>query len=80
MNHRSARRAALTDRIREVREERFGEVVEDLAKRLGIPPQTWRNYEGGCTMPADVLLNFIMLTKARPTWLATGEGEKYADL
>jgi hypothetical protein len=80
MNSGSARRAALTRRICEIRQERFGEVVEPLAKALRIPPQTWRNYEAGCTIPAEVLLSFIALTKAHPTWLATGEGEKYADL
>jgi len=48
-----------------------------LAEALDIPPQTWLNYEAGCTIPAEFLLNFIALTKAHPTWLQTGQGDKY---
>jgi hypothetical protein len=71
-------RAALAGRIREVRQERFGEEVEPLAGKLGIPAGTWWNYEAGVTMPAEILLAFIEATGVRPHWLLTGEGERYA--
>ena len=38
--------------------------------------ETWRNYEGGVTMPAWVLLRFLEFTGANPNWLLTGQGER----
>jgi hypothetical protein len=77
MDSRNALKAALARRIREIRQETFGEEIDALAKGLGIPSRTWLNYEAGCTIPGEFLLNFIALTKAHPTWLTTGQGEKY---
>jgi hypothetical protein len=71
-------RSALVGRIREIREERFGEDIESLAEVLDVPAGTWRNYERGVTIPAEVLLAFIEITGARSQWLLTGEGDKYA--
>ena len=65
-------------RVREIRVERFGELGElSLALTLGVPPQTWSNYEAGVAMPAHVILQFIEVTGASPEWLLTGEGTKY---
>jgi hypothetical protein len=72
-------RTALAGRIREVREGRFGEEVGSLADQLGIPARTWRNYEMGVTIPAEVLLAFIEATRVRPYWLLTGDGDRYAE-
>ena len=33
-----------------------------MARRLGIPVRTWYNYEGGVTVPAEVILKIIELT------------------
>jgi hypothetical protein len=41
-----------------------------------VRANTWRNYERGITMPAEVLLEFMMLTGADPDWLLTGDGER----
>jgi hypothetical protein len=71
-------RKALAGRLREVREERFGEHIESLAERLEIPVGTWLNYEEGVTILAEILLAFIEITGARSQWLLTGEGDKYA--
>ena len=68
----------LARRIRLIREEVYGEHGGPmLAKALKIPYRTWFNYETGCTVPAQTILRFIELTDANPSWLLTGEGEKY---
>jgi hypothetical protein len=72
-------RTELVGRIREVREERFGEDIESLANELGIPAGTWRNYEMGVTIPAEILLAFIEVTRAHPDWLLSSRGDKYID-
>ena len=64
-------------RIREIRRDLYGDDgIKALAGALGIPPDTWGNYERGVTMPAKILLEFLVLTYADPGWLLTGEGER----
>lgn len=71
-------KASLSRRLREIRQESFGEHGgPELARRLNLPARTWYNYETGVTVPAEVLLSFIEQTSANPTWLLSGEGEKY---
>lgn len=71
-------KASLSRRLREVRQEIFGEHGgPELARRLGLPARTWYNYETGVTVPAEVLLGFIEQTGANPIWLLTGEGPRY---
>ena len=71
-------KADLARRIREIREELYGEHGGPLlAEALQIPFRTWHNYEAGCTIPAQSILRFIEVTKAHPHWLLTGQGEKY---
>ena len=68
----------LAHRIRDVREDLFGEHGGPmLAESLRLPYRTWVNYEGGCTIPAQVILRFIEVTDAHPHWLLTGEGARY---
>jgi hypothetical protein len=69
-------RKALAKRIREVREERFGEDIDALADQLEIPVGTWMNYEDGVVIPAEILLGFIEITRVHPHWLLTGKGDK----
>ena len=71
-------RVQLARRIRVIRVERYGEGVGDLAVGLGIPAATWRNYEAGVTMPATLMLRFVLLTGVSPAWLLTGDGRRYA--
>jgi hypothetical protein len=72
------RNRTLARRIREIREELYGEDgVPALAEALGIPARTWANYEGGVALPAPILLGVIEITGADPHWLLTGEGERY---
>ena len=69
-------KALLSRRLREVRQELFGEHGgPELARRLNLPARTWYNYETGVTVPAEVLLAFIDQTGANPIWLLTGEGQ-----
>ncbi len=71
-------KAELGQRIREIREELYGENGGPLlAVALGVPFRTVLNYEDGCTMPAPAILRFIEVTNAHPRWLLSGEGEKY---
>jgi hypothetical protein len=71
-------KASLSRRLREVRQELFGEHGgPELARRLNLPARTWYNYETGVTVPAEVLLGFIEQTGANPLWLLSGEGPKY---
>jgi hypothetical protein len=71
-------KAQISSRLREIRQELFGEHGgPELARRLDLPARTWYNYETGVTVPAEVLLGFIDQTGTNPLWLLTGEGPKY---
>jgi hypothetical protein len=71
-------KASLSRRLREVRQEIYGEHGgPELARRLDLPARTWYNYETGVTVPAEVLLGFIEQTGANPAWLLSGEGARY---
>lgn len=71
-------KASLSRRLREIRQELFGEHGgPELARRLSLPARTWYNYETGVTVPAEVLLGFIDQTGTNPLWLLSGEGPKY---
>ncbi len=71
-------KASISRRLREVRQELFGEHGgPELARKLGLPARTWYNYETGVTVPAEVLLSFIDQTGANPFWLLSGEGDRY---
>ena len=49
----------------------------EMARRLEIPVRTWYNYEGGVTVPAEVVLRIIELTSVEPVWLLHGNGPKF---
>jgi hypothetical protein len=72
-------RAEIAHRLREIRQELFGERGgPELARRLNLPVRTWyNNYETGVSLPAEILLAFIEQTGAHPWWVLTGEGSKY---
>jgi hypothetical protein len=71
-------KASISRRLREIRQELFGEHGgPELARRLNLPARTWYNYETGVTVPAEVLLSFIDQTGANPVWLLSGEGERF---
>ncbi|HZW33091.1 MAG TPA: S24 family peptidase [Isosphaeraceae bacterium] len=69
---------ALAERLGALRSELFGERGgPEMARRLGIPVRTWYNYEGGVTVPAEVVLKIIELTSVEPAWLLHGKGAKF---
>lgn len=73
-------KSALADRIRQVRRDLYGAYGGPvLAEALQLPFRTWANYEAGTTIPAQVILQFIEVTRADPHWLLTGEGRAYFD-
>jgi hypothetical protein len=68
----------LAERVREIREELYGEHGgQSLADSLEVPLRTWLNYESGVTMPAYVVLQLIVVVGVNPCWLLTGQGEMY---
>jgi hypothetical protein len=76
------RHAALARRLREIREELFGEEgVPLVAEALHLPARTWRDYEAGAAakIPAAVLIRFIDLSGASLLWLLTGHGQPFLD-
>jgi DNA-binding transcriptional regulator YiaG len=75
-NVRMSKTALIAERVCEVRHVLFGDLgIEVLARALNVPAATWRNFERGVTMPADILLEFLEVTGADPHWLLTGEGD-----
>jgi hypothetical protein len=71
-------KASVSRRLREIRQEIFGEHGgPELARRLNLPARTWYNYETGVTVPAEVLLGFIEQTGVNPMWLLNGDGPRY---
>ncbi len=69
----------LAERLRMIRIELFGDDgIPILSSQLGIPENTWVNYERGVLVPGVVLLHFIELTSVDPHWMATGEGPHLA--
>src|SRR5215467_11341160 len=69
---------ALAERLASLRLELFGDRGgPEMARRLGIPVRTWYNYEGGVTVPAEVVLKIIELTSVEPGWLLHGKGSKF---
>jgi hypothetical protein len=73
-------RTQIAERLREIRQELFGERGgPELARRLNLPARTWYNYETGIgvSIPAEVLLGFIEQTGADPWWVLSGKGSKY---
>ena len=65
---------ALAERLAALRLELFGDRGgPEMARRLGIPVRTWYNYEGGVTVPAEVVLKIIELTAVEAGWLLHGE-------
>jgi hypothetical protein len=68
----------LAARLREVREEMYGEHgAQFMADALGIALRTWTNYESGVVMPAKTVLRLIDTMQVNPSWLLSGRGEKF---
>ena len=75
---RKRRGSDLALRVREIRQETFGENGGPLlADLLRLPFRIWFEFEAGRTIPAVVILHFLELTHANPHWLRTGCGDKY---
>jgi Peptidase S24-like len=69
---------ALAERLAALRSELYGDRGgPEMARRLGIPVRTWYNYEGGVTVPAEVILKIIELTSVEAGWLLHGDGAKF---
>ena len=74
----SVAEASLSERLRRIRLDRFGEHgIPALSDAINIPARTWENIERGVQIPGSVILQFIEITRVEPHWLLTGEGERY---
>jgi steroid delta-isomerase-like uncharacterized protein len=72
-----AGRPGISGRIREAREEAFGENGgPELARRLDIPARTLYSYESGVSVPAEILFRIADVTGVELRWLLTGEGPR----
>jgi hypothetical protein len=72
------RQPTLARRLREVRQELYGERGGPLlAEALHLPARTWRSYEAGADIPGRKLLRFTDISGASLPWLLTGEGEPF---
>ena len=68
----------IAQRLATVRSELFGESGQpDIAKHVGVPVQSWRNFEGGVTAPPEVILKVLVLFAVEPNWLLNGEGPTF---
>lgn len=52
--------------------------MADIARRLGLPHATVRNYFGGRLPAPEVLIKIADATNVSINWLLTGKGEMYA--
>lgn len=65
-------------RLAAVRSELFGKDGHSrMAKRIGVPVQSWRNFERGVAAPPDIILTVIVLFDVEPQWLLNGEGPTF---
>lgn len=75
---RLPREASVAARLQSIRRELFGDHGgTELARRVGVPWRAWASYERGVTVPGEVILSFLEVTGAEPTWLLRGEGPMY---
>jgi hypothetical protein len=82
MDHAESIHRDLARRLREVREEFYGDGEDGLGAisgALGVPAWTWANFESGVVVPGVFLLRFIEATGAHPIWLLSGMGERYLE-
>ncbi len=74
-------KVGVAERLRDLRSELYGDRGgPELARGLGLPVRTWYNYEGGVTVPAEVILRLIEITQVEATWLLHGLGPKFRDV
>ena len=73
-------KCGVAERLRELRAELYGERGgPELARGLGLPVRTWYNYEAGVTVPAEVILRLIEITRVEATWLLHGLGPRFRE-
>ena len=73
--------ATLSDRIRAIRIDRFGDDGAPLlANLMGISECKLTSMETHGPIPGHLVLAFIEVTDASPGWLLTGAGEWYSQV
>jgi hypothetical protein len=73
--------ATLSERIRAVRIDRFGDDGASLlASLMGITEGKLTRMEMHGPIPGHLILAFIEVTDASPVWLLTGAGEWYSQV
>jgi len=73
--------SSLSERVRAIRRDLFGDDGDAmLAKLLRIPKRRMAQMELCGPIPGHVILAFIEVTGANPSWLLSGQGERYMRL
>ena len=73
--------STLSERVRAVRLDLFGDDGGALlASLLGIPERRVAHMEIDGPIPGHIILAFIEVTGANPSWLLSGEGDRYMRL
>jgi hypothetical protein len=73
--------STLSERVRAVRLDLFGdEGGALLASLLGIPERRVARMEMHGPIPGHIILAFIEVTGANPSWLLSGNGDRYTRL
>jgi hypothetical protein len=67
---RKAKDSGIAARLREIRCDWDGEHgAHFFADSLGLPVQSWLNYESGVAMSGEVILKLLAATGVNPHWL-----------
>jgi hypothetical protein len=78
MRKRPADYSTLSQRIRAVRTDLYGETGGPiLARRLRIPLRSLARMETGAPFPGLLILKLIEVTGVNPLWLLSGDGERF---
>jgi hypothetical protein len=81
MRESNGQYATLSDRIRAIRIDRFGDDgASVLASLMGITEGKLTRMEINGPIPGHLILAFIVVTDASPGWLLTGAGEWYSQV
>lgn len=79
--HSATRVLFMSNEFKERLEQAFGHAtMAQIARRLGIPHATVRNYFGGRLPAPEVLIKIANETNVSLNWLLIGTGEMYAGM
>lgn len=71
----------INERIAKIRKDQKPKMTQaEFAESIGMPRETYKNYEYGKSLPSGALIRLIcMKYNVNQAWLETGEGDPYID-